>query len=149
MPQPSSAWIVTADARRARLLHCSPLPPGEPRCELIESIDNTWEEHQRGRPSPLKGKGGHSHADYGHEDEQRLERFAHDVLHWLQKQLARHNAPRVTLFAPPKLLGELRRLRPTSLQDRIDDAQGDFAYMDENEIARNATVHKRLCGSRH
>lgn len=144
MPQSSSAWITAADARRARLLHCSPLPPGEPRCELTDSIDNRWEEHQRGRPSPLKGKGGHSHADFGHEDEQRLDRFAHDVVQWLEKQLEQRGIDRVTLFAPPKLLGELRRVYPASLKGRIDDAEGDFASMDENQIARNATVHKRL-----
>ena len=109
MARKSKTWIFIVDNGRGRLLKGAPAPRGRFHLELDDSIENTWEEHERGRPSPLTGKDGRSYASVGHEDEEMMRRFARDVAGWLDEKTRRLDIDRLALFAPPRFLGALRQ----------------------------------------
>lgn len=137
-------WIALVDARAGRLLHGRPQPAGRYRLDEQDAIHNQWEQHQRGRPSPLSGKDGRSYASVGHEDEQMAQRFAKDVVKWLEKQTAKRDIDRLAVFAPPRFLGELRKAYPASLAGRIEEREGDYVNMRNGELLGNPAIREAI-----
>ena len=72
------AWLLTIDRRHARLLACERTRQGRLHIDELAAIEEEWDELQHGRPSPRAGKDGHSYADVGREEEERLRRFARE-----------------------------------------------------------------------
>jgi protein required for attachment to host cells len=136
----SQTWFFVVDGGRARLLTGGRVPPGRFHVEERESIENHSEEHEHGRPSPRAGRSGNSYASEGHEDEHQLRRFAKQVVAWVDGHLARHPGGRVTLFAPPRFLGELRKLFPPALASRIDERQADLTHLSAAGLAKHPAV---------
>ncbi len=144
MARKFQTWIFIVDNGRGRLLKGAPAPRGRFHLELNDSIQNTWEEHQRGRPSPLTGRGGHSYASVGHEDEEMMKRFARDVAGWLDEKTRRLNIDRLALFAPPRFLGALRQAWSPRLAVRVDEYEGDLGYMGAGDLVRHRTIAQLL-----
>ena len=101
-------WLFIANGDRGTLWRGRKAPNGHRRLERVDAVENRWEEHQHGRPSPLKGKDAHTHAAPRREAENRLHHFAKDLVTWLETRIGTHAIDGVHLFAPPRLLGELR-----------------------------------------
>ncbi len=140
----AETWIVVVDNGRGRLLRGTQVPPGRYHLDENSSIENTWEEHQHGRPSPRWGKEGHTYASQGHEVEERMSRFARAVVTWLEKETAKHKIERVALFAPPRFLGVLRQTWSPSMAARISEHEGDLGYMTAGNLARHRAIIKVL-----
>ena len=146
MNDTTERWIFVVDAGRGRLLRGTTVPPGRFHLEEDGTIENGWEEHQHGRPSPRAGKAGHSYASQGHEDEEMLQRFARNVADWLDVRTRERSIDRLALFAPPRFLGALRQTCPAQLAERISEHEGDLGYMTAGELARHQAVTKVLGG---
>jgi protein required for attachment to host cells len=144
MARKSQTWIFVVDNGRGRLLKGAPAPRGRFHLELDDSIENTGEEHERGRPSPLTGREGHSYASRGHEDEEMMKRFARTVASWLEEKTRRLNIDRLALFAPPRFLGALRQAWSPRLAVRVDEHEGDLGYMGPGDLARHRSISRLL-----
>jgi len=140
MARKSQTWIFVVDNGRGRLLKGAPAPRGRFHLELDDSIKNTWEEHEHGRPSPLTGRVGHSYASRGHEDEEMMKRFARTVASWLEEKTRRLNIDRLALFAPPRFLGALRQAWSPRLAVLVDEHEGDLGYMGAGDLARHRSI---------
>ncbi|MHC4080199.1 MAG: host attachment protein [Planctomycetota bacterium] len=140
MARKSQTWIFIVDNGRGRLLKGAPAPRGRFHLELDDTIENTWEEHQRGRPSPRTGREGRSYASWGHEDEEMMRRFARTVAGWLDEKTRRLNIDRLALFAPPRFLGALRQAWSPHLAVRVDEHEGDLGYMAPGDLVRHRSI---------
>jgi protein required for attachment to host cells len=133
-------WIATADGRKAHLFACRLVAGGRWHCDPRGSIESKWEGyHEHHRPS-LLGRGpspsaAQHFAGTGHELEEEERRFAHDIREWLGREARVH----VTLFAPPRILGMLRR-DLGDLEARVDLHEGELTRLRPNELAEHATV---------
>jgi len=119
MPIPHESWAVLADEQRAKLLHCGPSEGGSPHIEHVDAISSSWEGHERGRPSPLKGRNSHTHAAVGHEPEEDRRRFALELVDWLTRQMRQREISRLTLFGPSRFVSTLRDVCPGDLAQRM------------------------------
>lgn len=134
------AWIVIVDNGQGRLLRGSTAPPGRYHLELDDTITNTEEEHQHGRPSPRAGKAGNSYASRSRENEERMKRFARRVVEWLQHKTAALDIKHLSLFAPPRFLGVLRQAYPAQLAERLTEYEGDLGYMAPGDLVRHRAI---------
>ncbi len=137
-------WLFIVDRGGGRLLRGETTPAGHVHLDVVDTVENRWQEHEHGRPSPLKYKDGHSHAAWTHEDETMLHRFAKDVAEWLDEATGRLGIERVALFAPPRLIGELRRTMTPALAQRVEQHEGDLGYMGPGELVRQPLVARWL-----
>jgi protein required for attachment to host cells len=144
MARKSQTWIFIVDNGRGRLLKGAPAPRGRFHLELDDAIENSWEEHQRGRPSPLAGRAGHSYASWGHEDEELMRRFARDVAVWLDDKTRKHAIDRLALFAPPRFLGALRQAWTPRLAMCVEEHEGDLGYMGPGDLVRHRSIARLL-----
>ncbi len=140
----AETWIVIVDNGKGRLLRGTQVPPGRFHLDENGSIENTWEAHQHGRPSPRVGKAGNTYASQGHENEERMSRFARNVTEWLERKTREHNIEKLTLFAPPRFLGALRQAWSPKLAARVSEHEGDLGYMSAGELARHRAIIKVL-----
>jgi len=150
-------WIVAADVRRAALFGCKRLPSGDLRLEPQDTIENAHEsEHEHGRPvlrggaekpgSPMRSSGHAApHAvSAGHTAEEEETRFAREVGDWL-RGVARALGPAapargsVTVFAPPRFLGLLRK-HAGDLGAAVDLREGELAQVPPHELATHPAV---------
>jgi protein required for attachment to host cells len=140
----SPHWILAADERAGRLLRLDRGASGHARVVVEEEILDSWQDHEHGRPSPRSGKGGHTYASRGHEDETRRERFAKEVAVWLERRTERQNIDRIAVFAPPRFLGALRDAWSPRLALRVDEHHGDLAHLGPVELAEHDAILELL-----
>ena len=140
MKEQGRVWICVADNRGARLLASADAPPGRRRLEVLDSIDNEREELQHGRPSPRTAKEGHSYASLGHEDDERLARFAADVVAWLTRHAAGQNVEQLAIFAGPQLLGAMRKSYTPELTSRVREHKADLGNLTPAQLAQHRTI---------
>lgn len=140
-----ATWLLVADRRRARLLSAEPTSHGRLHIEEVAAVEEDWEEFQHGRPSARAGKDGHSYASRGHEDEERLHRFAKQVSGWLAHEVSRRAIPALHAFSARQLLGELRRVLEKRVHERVEEHALDLAHLSPGELARHKSVLE-ACG---
>lgn len=136
----NALWIVVLDSRRGRLLRGQTVPPGRAHLEVLETIENEEEEHEHGRPSPRRSKDGHSYADWGHEDDEQLQRNARRVAGWIDTQRKSHGIDRLTVFSPPRFAGALRTQYAASLAKSIDQKQLDLGNLEPGELVKHPAI---------
>lgn len=133
-------WICVVDQTRGRLLRTTEAPAGRHRLEVCAEAKNEYEEHQRTRPSPLLGKDKRAYASRGHENEERLQRFAGDVADWLEGQTRKRDIERVEVFASLDLLGELRKRWPAALEGRVREHSTNLGNLDPAQLVEHPEV---------
>jgi protein required for attachment to host cells len=133
-------WIFIVDHGRGRLLSGSPAPRGRFRLVQRDAIENTWEEHQHGRPSPRAGREGHTYASRGHEDEEMTKRFAREVAEWLEERVRQLDIDRLDLFAPPRFLGALRQAWRPRLAVHVEAHEGDLGYLGPGDLVHHRSI---------
>lgn len=137
-------WVLAVDRTRARLLQCTCTSHGrlhlEERAELLEH----WEEHQHGRPSPRSGREGHHSASLGHEDDERLRRFAKEVAGWTGSQIATHGIDQLELFTPTRFLGELRKAAGKVVRAVVVEHDADIAHLSLPRMTKELERHPKF-----
>jgi protein required for attachment to host cells len=131
VPMPTT-WILIADGARARLLeqdsksrHFNPTAEQEffgsrAQSKEIGSDDRgrSFDSTGRGQPGDV---GGQRHGMEPRTDPQRYAEyaFARDLSDHLEKAANEHRFDRLILVAAPKALGDLRRMLPKSMREKI------------------------------
>ena len=144
MSKPRWQWALLADASRAKLLHCGPSSGGSPHVKHVDAIEASWEGHERGRPSPLKGRGGNTYAAGGHEAEEDRRRFAQELAQWLQSRLQQHGIDQLTVFGPPKFVGALRRACPHTLADRLSAQTVELINLSNPQLHQHPAIRELI-----
>lgn len=102
-------WFALVDTERCRLLQCDLTEQGTHRVREVTAFENRWPKHERGRPMALGGMTGSSYAAPHHYVGERVRRFADDVVSQLEAECTKREVERLTLVAPPRFMGELRK----------------------------------------
>jgi len=144
MPTPHKAWAVLADDRRAKLLHCGTSERGSPHVEHVDSLTRSWEGHQRGRPSPLKGKSSHTHADPGHDAEEERRRFAQELANWLVQRSREHSIDRLTLFGATRFVSTFREVCPGDLTQRLHTEAVELINLPNAELHQHPVIRSLI-----
>jgi protein required for attachment to host cells len=132
--------IVVVDQRRARLVACKRLPNGRVRVDLLSTFVEQWNERAHDNPPSRTDSAGHAFDNRGHIPEERLHRFAREVTQWLGRELPKHPAERVVLFAQPQLLGALRSEASAALRKSWTEHAVDLSNLSEGELAHRPEV---------
>lgn len=133
-------WFVVLDVDRCRLLSCTMTTRGTPRVKERAALLNTAPKSKRGRPMALGGMTGHSYAEPHHHEAERTRRFARQVVAWLAKQAGKHAIGQLVVFAPAKLLGELRKEKMLPSICRIDTREGELTHLDSSQLAEQQLI---------
>jgi protein required for attachment to host cells len=139
------AWVVLADTQRAKLLACSATERGSLHVEERDAIEHAWVGHEHNRPSPLRGKTDHWYAASHHEAEEDLQRFVRQTLDWLGKTIESRQIARLTVFAPPRLVGGLRKACPDRLAGVLDVQSADLMSL-PSEALHTHPLLQRVVG---
>jgi protein required for attachment to host cells len=142
--QPAGTWILVADSKRARLLRGGLTPQARPHLEEVASLESTWVEHNRGRPSILAGKSPRPLASRGHEEEEEIRHFARELAVWLERRLAAHQIGGCAVFAPARFLGALRKEIPSRVHGTLTEHAGELTHLSAGELARHPAIVGRL-----
>ena len=136
-------WLCVLDDQGARLLR------GETRrsrqaerrhLDIVDSLENRWQELEHNVRTPQTGKEGHSDADLKHRRAEFVARYARDAAAWLERTMARREIESLDLFAPPRLLGALRDEYPAALSGRIREHRGDLGHLSPGALERHPPV---------
>jgi len=140
--QASISWIALVDSRRGQLLRCNLTPAGSRHLESIDHVESQWQGQQHGRPSPRLGKTGNTYASPGHETEEDMERFARQLVKWMQQLVKLHQIERLTVFAPPRSLGAIRPLIRNPMRQTLDLQEGDLLNMPHRELIDHKAIRE-------
>ena len=133
-------WFFLVDRGGGRLLSGHSTPNGRYHIDVVGQVDNTWEAHEHGRPSPRHGHDSHAYASLGHEDETMMLRFAKDVAGWLDRRTRRHEVERLAVVAPPRFLAALRQQWSAPLAARIEEREADLSGLGPGDLARHPII---------
>ncbi len=149
MPTPSSdqtlrqlTWLITADAAGARLLRGGTTPMRRIHVDLVDQFTHDEGEMQHTRPSPRSGRTGHTGDN--HESDEFLARSARHLGSWLARQQQSHQFERLHVFAPPRMVGALRKVMPASLNHRVEMHEADLTPFSPAALACHASVRRLL-----
>jgi protein required for attachment to host cells len=164
-------WFAVVDERHARLLRLDVVVGDRPHVAEEARLETIWEdEHQHGRPAmlgrtpaglgpgPGPGSGPRpSFASRGHEREEERRRFARDIHQWLDAEGRRRGLARITVFAAPRVFGDLRSLVDPATIAAGDAAAGDpgrgpafrlreleLTRLHDDELARHPEIRAML-----
>lgn len=133
-------WFLTADRRQARLLEGVITAHNRLHLDLRAQVKEQWNDLQHSRPSPRSGKGGHTYASQGHENEERTHRFAKQVATWLEAEIGKRLITRVHAFLAPRFLGQIRGVLPDQLHDSLIGHSLNLAHLKPGELALHGAV---------
>lgn len=92
----------------------------------------------------LGGMTGHSFAATHHDEEEAEKRFAAQIVEWLRERRAHYGIERLTVLAPPRLLGVLRKTSLGSLKGRIDVREGNLMHFEPDALSEHPLVRRLL-----
>ncbi|HUU98714.1 MAG TPA: host attachment protein [Phycisphaerae bacterium] len=141
---PDHIWFALADAQKCRLLRCHLTKQDTPHVDECDALDNELPEHEHGRPMALGGMTGHSFAAPHHDEEEAERRFAAQIVEWLQDRFAHYGIERLTVLAPPRLLGVLRKTPLGSLKGRIEEREGNLMRLQTDALSEHPLIHRLL-----
>jgi protein required for attachment to host cells len=142
------AWFALADAQKCRLLRCHLTKRGTPHVDECDALDNEPPEHEHGRPMALGGMTGHSFAAPHHDEEEAERRFAAQIVKWLQERCAHHGTERLTILAPPRMLGVLRKTPLGSLKGRIEQHEGNLMHLEAEALSAHPLMRSLVMPKR-
>jgi len=131
--QRNQAWFALADEERCRLFRCGLTERGTQHVDEHEGLKKTLPEQEHARP--MTEGGGSTH--YVEEQERR---FAGQIVEWLQKKAGEHEIDRLVIFAPPRMLGALRKVPPESLKGHLEELKGDLMRLEAGQLAEHPMI---------
>lgn len=132
--QRGHAWFALADAESCRLLGCSMTRRGKHHVDEYDAFENTLPEQEHARPMTNAG------ATHNVEDKER--RFAGEIVAWLQKKADQYHLDRLVIFAPPRMLGVLRKTPLGSLRGQIEELKGNLMRLNAGQLADHPLVRE-------
>ncbi|WP_118137978.1 host attachment family protein [Oceanicella sp. SM1341] len=120
---PHNAWVLVADGEKALFLR-NLMDAQDPNLEVVrhEQQDNPRNIDQAAnRPGRMNdgGPGQRSALDDTDWHQLAKERFADDLADLLYSQAHAHRFEKIVLMAPPKVLGELRKVMHKEVADKV------------------------------
>ena len=128
----SHAWFALADAEHCRLLCCRLTRQGTQHVDEYGAFENTLPEAEHARP--MTGDG------MTHDIEEEERRFAHEIVEWLQENTKKHKIDRLVIFAPPRMLGVLRKASSGLLTGHLKELEGNLMRLDAGRLAQHPMV---------
>jgi protein required for attachment to host cells len=126
------AWFALADAEHCRLLCCRLTEQGTPHVDEYDALENTFPEREHLRPQTGDGM--------THDVEEKERRFAGKIVETLQENAKKHEIDRLVIFAPPRLLGELRKASSRLLAGHLKELEGNLMRLDAGQLAEHPMV---------
>jgi protein required for attachment to host cells len=77
-----------------------------------------------------------------HDVEERERRFAGETVDWLQKNAKKHDIERLVIFAPPRMLGVLRKSSSGLLAGHLEELEGNLMRLDPGQLAEHPMVRQ-------
>ena len=128
------AWFALADAERCRLLCFRLTDQGTQHVDEYDAVENTFPEHEHVRPQTGDGM--------THDVEEKERRFAGKIVEWLQEKAKKHGIDRLVIFAPPRMLGLLRKASSGLLAGHLKELQGNLMHLDAGQLAEHPMVRE-------
>ena len=136
----SPAWFALADAEHCRLLCCRLTKQGRQHVDEFAAFENTLPEAEHARPMTLDGM--------THDVEEEERRFAGQIVEWLRKKTEEHGIDHLVIFAPPRMLGVLRKAAPGLLKGHLEELEGNLMRLEAGQLAEHPMV-RRLVPATH
>ncbi|MBU0640453.1 MAG: host attachment protein [Planctomycetes bacterium] len=137
-------WFALADAKKCRLLRCYLTKQGTPHVDECDALDNELPEHEHGRPMALGEMTGHSFAAPHHDAEETDRRFAAQIVEWLRQRSVAYGIERLTVLAPPRLLGVLRKTPLGSLKGRLEQREGNLMHFETDALSEHPLIRRLI-----
>jgi protein required for attachment to host cells len=134
------AWFALADAEHCRLLCCRLTAQGTQHVDEYGRFENTLPEAEHARP---KSQGGMTHDI---EEEER--RFVGQIVDWLRRKAEDHEIDRLTVFAPPRILGVLRKASSGLSRGHLEELKGDLMRLEAGQLAEHPMVRELVRATR-
>jgi len=141
--QQNYAWFALADAEHCRLLCCRLTRQGTQHVDEYGAFENTLPEAEHARP--MTGDG------MTHDIEEEERRFGAQIVDWLRRRAEEHKIDRLVIFAPPRMLGVLRKASSGLLAGHLKELEGNLMRLDAGQLAQHPMVrdlvreaHQRL-----
>ena len=131
---PDHAWFALTDAEHCRLLCCRLTEQGTQHIDEYDALENKFPERERMRPQTGDGM--------THDVEERERRFAGMIVENLQENVNKHEIDRLVIFAPPHMLGELRKASSGLLAGHLKELQGNLMHLDAGQLAEHPMVRE-------
>jgi len=128
------AWFALADAERCRLLCCRLTEQGTQHVDEYDALENTFPEHEHLRPQTGDGM--------THDVEEKERRFTGKIVEWLQQNAKKHEIDRLAIFAPPRMLGVLRKASSGLLAGHLKELEGNLMRLDAGQLAEHPMVRE-------
>ncbi len=128
------AWFALVDATQCRLMCCRLTEQGSQHVDELETLENTFPDHERLRPQTGDGM--------THDVEEKERRFAGEIVAMLQASVTRHKIDDLVIFAPPRMLGLLRKDSSGLLAGHLDELQGNLMRLDAGQLADHPMVRE-------
>jgi len=128
------AWFALADTEHCRLLCCHLTRQGTQHVDEYGVFENTLPEAEHARPMT------HDGATHDIEEEER--RFAGQIVEWLQENVKKHEIDRLVIFAPPRMLGALRKASSGLLKGHLEELEGNLMRLEAGQLAEHPMVRQ-------
>jgi protein required for attachment to host cells len=128
------AWFALADAEHCRLLCCRLTEQGTPHVDEHDVLENTSPEREHLRPQTGDGM--------THDVEERERRFAGRIVERLQENVKKHEIDCLVIFAPPRMLGELRKASSGLLPGHLKELEGNLMRLRVGQLAEHPMIRE-------
>jgi protein required for attachment to host cells len=130
------AWFALADAEHCRLLRCSLTGQGTRHVDELGALENTLPQQEHARPTAGGGP--------THNIEEAERRFAGDIAGWLEGKAKEHTVDHLVIFAPPRMLGVLRKAAFGALKGNVEEIKGDLMRLAAGQLADHPMIGKLI-----
>jgi protein required for attachment to host cells len=143
VPIRTEHWIATIDEGGGRLLCCRRTAGG--RWNVVEksTISNEHSaQHDHHRPAMLgRAPGGRPQlAAHARETEEDRRRFANQAAVWLMDAASDFDLEKVDIFAPGRMLHDLRDEWTPARRDTMIDHEGELTNIPVAELAKHPAI---------
>ncbi len=128
------AWFALVDSEHCRLLCCRLTKRNTPHVDEYDMLENTFPEHEHLRPQTGEGM--------THDVEEKKRRFTGETVGWLQKKTGEHEIDHLVIFAPPHMLGSLRKASSGLLVGHLEQLEGNLMRLDAGQLAEHPMVRE-------
>lgn len=139
-------WFMVVSHNTARMMKGELTPIG--RCHVQEhaSLHHEGPDKEFHRPSPRMGRTGNTQDN--HIPEEAAQRFARKIAGELEKMMSQHGIDDMKLFAPPRMVGALKKTMSDRVAGRVSITQADLAHLDDSRLAHYQPVSQMVHSSK-